>query len=176
MRHALPIPMPGRLVRTERLTLVPPGKENLPDLIRLKTDPRVFELMLHGVRSEDRVRDELEDDIEFWRVRGYGTWCVWLTATGEFLGIAGLMERPDGRGVAMRFALWPECRGKGYAREAARAGLDFGHRAGLDRIIAVAWVENLASRTVLQDSGMVECDAFIYRDRRMIVYESRRTP
>ena len=83
MRHALPIPMPGRLVRTERLTLVPPGKENLPDLIRLKTDPRVFELMLHGVRSEDRVRDELEDDIEFWRVRGYGTWCVWLTETAS---------------------------------------------------------------------------------------------
>ena len=113
MRHAPPIPLPGRLVRTERLTLVPPGKENLPDLMRLKSDPRVFELMLHGVRSEDRVRDELEDDIEFWRVRGYGTWCVWLTETGEFLGIAGLMERPDGRGVAMRFALWPECRGKG---------------------------------------------------------------
>jgi len=174
MRHALPIPMPGRLVRTERLTLVPPGKENLPDLIRLKSDPRVFELMLHGVRSEARTRDELEDDIEFWQVRGYGTWCVWLTETGEFLGIAGLMERPDGRGVAMRFALWPECRGKGYAREAAKAGLDFGHRAGLARIIAVAWVENLASRQVLQEIGMAECDAFTYRDRRMIVYESLR--
>ena len=166
--------MPGRLVRTERLTLVPPGKENLPDLIRLKSDPRVFELMLHGVRSEARTRDELEDDIEFWRVRGYGTWCVWLTEAGEFLGVAGLMERPDGRGVAMRFALWPECRGKGYAREAAKAGLEFGHRAGLARIIAVAWVENLASRQVLQDIGMVECDAFTYRDRRMIVYESLR--
>jgi hypothetical protein len=36
-------------------------------------------------------------------------------------------------------------------------------------------VENLASRSVLQDIGMEECDAFIYRDRRMIVYESLRT-
>ncbi|NOG69651.1 GNAT family N-acetyltransferase [Roseicella sp. DB1501] len=175
MRHALPIPLPGRLVRTPRLTLVPPGKENLPDLIRLKSDPRVFELMLHGTRSEERTREELEDDIEFWQVRGYGTWCVYLTETGEFLGIAGLMERPDGRGVAMRFALWPECRGKGYAREAARAGLQFGHRAGLDRIIAVAWEENLASRAVLQEIGMRECDAFQYRGRRMVVYESLRT-
>ena len=80
---------PARLVRTGRLTLVPPGRENLPDLIRLKTDPRVFELMLHGVRSEERVREELEDDIDFWAVRGYGTWCVYRTDTGEFLGIAG---------------------------------------------------------------------------------------
>ena len=43
---------------------------------------------------------------------------------------------------------------------------------GWQRIIAVAWVENLASRTVLQDIGMGECDAFDYRGRRMIVYES----
>ncbi|MBK1660219.1 N-acetyltransferase [Paracraurococcus ruber] len=166
--------MPGRLVRTPRLTLVPPGKENLPDLIRLKGDPRVFELMLHGVRSPERTREELEDDIEFWEVRGYGTWCVFETETGEFLGIAGLMERPDGRGVAMRFALWPECRGKGYAREAARAGLEFGHRAGLARIIAVAWEENHASRQVLGDIGMAECDAFDHKGRRMILFESLR--
>ena len=38
-----------------RLTLVPPGRENLPDLIRLKGDARVFELMLHGVRSEHHI-------------------------------------------------------------------------------------------------------------------------
>ena len=172
MRLAPTVPLPGRLVRTPRLTLVPPGRENLPDLIRLKGDARVFELMLHGVRSEARTREELEDDIEFWEVRGYGTWCVYLTETGEFLGIAGLMERPDGRGVAMRFALWPECRGKGYAREAAKAGLDFGHRAGLKRIIGVAWSENIGSRLVLQDIGMTECDAFLHKGRRMIVYES----
>ena len=60
--------------------------------------------MLHGTRSPERAREELEDDIEFWAVRGYGTWCVFETEAGEFLGIAGLMERPDGRGVALRFA------------------------------------------------------------------------
>ena len=172
MHFAPPIPQPARIVRTPRLTLLPPGRENLPDLIRLKGDARVFELMLHGVRSPERTREELEDDIEFWAVRGYGTWCVYLTETGEFLGIAGLMERPDGRGVAMRFALWPECRGLGYAREAGKAGLEFGHRAGLRRIIAVAWAENVASRLVLQDIGMVECDEFLHRGRRMMVYES----
>ena len=163
-----------RTITTARLSLLPPGPEHLPELIRLKADGRVFGLMLHGVRTPDRTREELEDDIEFWRVRGYGTWSVFERATGDFLGIAGLMERPDGRGVALRFALWPECRGRGYAREAASAALEFGLRAGLRRIIAVAWVENLASRLVLQDIGMTECDAFDHRGRRMLVYESVR--
>jgi RimJ/RimL family protein N-acetyltransferase len=166
--HAAP-----RTITTARLSLLPPSPEHLDDLIRLKADERVFGLMLHGVRTPERTREELEDDIEFWRVRGYGTWSVFERGTGDFLGLAGLMERPDGRGVALRFALWPECRGKGYAREAAAAGLAFGHRAGeLKRIIAVAWEENMASRLVLQDIGMWECDEFVHRGRRMLVYES----
>lgn len=161
-----------RTITTPRLSLLPPGLEHLPDLIRLKGDEAVFGAMLHGTRSPERTREELEDDMDFWQVRGYGTWSVFERATGEFLGIAGLMERPDGRGVAVRFALWPECRGRGYAREAARAALDFGHVAGLPRIIGVARETNQASRAVLADCGMALCDEFTHRGHRMLVYES----
>ncbi len=162
-----------RIVRTERLMMIPPGKENLPDLSRLKADERVFGWMLHGIRTPGRTAEELEDDIDFWEVRGYGTWCVFERGTGEFLGICGLMERPDGRGVALRYALWPECRGKGYAREAARAALAFGHRAGLPRIIAVAREENVASRAVMADIGMAPAGEFRHQGHRMLVFESR---
>ncbi len=161
-----------RTINTARLSLLPPGPEHLDDLIRLKGDERAFGLMLHGVRSPERAREELEDDMEFWLVRGYGTWSVFERGSGAFLGICGLMERPDGRGVALRFALWPECRGKGYAREAAKAALEFGHRAGLSRIIAVARETNMASRGVLGDIGMRECGEFRHQGHRMLVFES----
>ncbi|MGG5817529.1 GNAT family N-acetyltransferase [Falsiroseomonas sp. HW251] len=167
--HAAP-----RTLRTARLSLLPPGPEHLPDLIRLKADEQAFGLMLHGTRSAERTKEELEDDIEFWLVRGYGTWSVFEQGSGEFLGICGLMERPDGRGVALRFALWPACRGKGYAREAAAATLDFGHRAGLARIIAVARETNMASRGVLTDIGMRECGEYRHQGHRMLVFESVR--
>jgi len=161
-----------RSVTTTRLSLLPPGTEHLPDLIRLKSDEAVFGYMLHGVRSPERTREELEDDMDFWQVRGYGTWSVFRRETGEFLGIAGLMERPDGRGVAVRFALWPECRGKGYAREAAKAALDFGHAVCLPRIIGVARESNHASRAVLGDCGMRQSDEFQHRGHRMLIFES----
>jgi RimJ/RimL family protein N-acetyltransferase len=163
-----------RTLTTARLSLLPPGREHLPDLIRLKADERVFGFMLHGTRSPERTREELEDDMDFWVVRGYGTWSVFERATGDFLGICGLMERPDGRGVALRFALWPECRGKGYAREAAVATLEFGHRAGLKRIIAVARESNMASRGVLADIGMREAGEFQHQGHRMVLFESVR--
>ncbi|WP_149540375.1 GNAT family N-acetyltransferase [Siccirubricoccus phaeus] len=174
MHYGHPIARPARIIRTPRLTLLPVGLENLADLIRLKGDPAVFSAMLHGVRSPDRVREELEDDIDFWEVRGYGTWCVFRTEDAAFLGICGLMERPDGRGVALRYALWPEMRGHGYAREAAAAALAFGHRAGLTRIIAVARETNLPSVAVLQTLGMRECGEFRNHGHRMLVFESLR--
>lgn len=171
--HARPVPLPGRTIRTARLTLLPPGLENLEDLVRLKADPDAFGRMLHGIRTPARTREELEDDIEFWTVRGYGTWCVFRIEDGAFLGIAGFMERPDGRGVALRFAFWAACRGQGYAREAATAALAFGHAAGLARIVAVAAAENVDSRLLLQDIGMAESATFQHRGERMLVYESR---
>ena len=154
--------------------LLPVGLENLPELVRLKADPRVFSAMLHGVRTPERTREELEDDTTFWQVRGYGTWAVHSLADESFLGITGLMERPDGRGVALRYALWPEVRGHGYAREAAGAALAFGHRAGLARVIAVARETNGPSRAVLTDIGMRKCDEYRYQGHRMLVFESRQ--
>lgn len=154
--------------------LLPVGLENLPELVRLKSDPRAFSAMLHGVRTPERTREELEDDITFWQVRGYGTWAVHSLADESFLGVAGLMERPDGRGVALRFALWPEVRGRGYAREAAGAALAFGHRAGLARVIAVARDSNEPSCTLLTDIGMKACGEFLYQGHRMLVFESLR--
>lgn len=171
MRHLARAP---RTITTPRLSLLPPGPEHLPDLIRLKADESVFGYMLHGTRTAERTREELEDDIDFWQVRGYGTWSVFERPSGEFLGIAGLMERPDGRGIAVRFALWPACRGKGYAREAARASLDFGHATGLHRIIGVARESNHASRAVLSDIGMRECERYEHRGHEMLVFESLR--
>jgi RimJ/RimL family protein N-acetyltransferase len=141
----------------------------------LKTDPEVFGAMLNGVRSPACVREELEDDIDYWRAREHGTWAVERPGDGVFLGIVGLADRPDGRGVALRFALGPTAQGCGYAREAARAALGFGHGpAGLPRIIAVAHEANLASRAVLAGIGMRECGHFLRCGRRKLVFESWR--
>nr|WP_194443497.1 GNAT family N-acetyltransferase [Pseudoroseomonas aerophila] len=161
-------------VRSSRLTLRPVGPEHLDDLIALKGDEAAFGLMLNGTRTPERTDQELRDDMAFWATRSYGTWAVHLSEDDTFLGIVGLMERPDGLGVALRFALWPQVRGRGYAREAARAALEFGHAAGLRRIIAVARETNTASRAVLGDLGMQECGGFPHNGHAMKVYESLR--
>ena len=102
---------------------------------------------------------------------GFGIWAI--RQAGRFVGITGLEYRGDGRGVALRFALWPDAQGHGLAREAAFAALRFGHdRAGLRRIIAVARQSNFGSRMVLGGIGMREIETFEQRGYPMILYES----
>jgi len=165
--------MNANTLRTGRLLMTPVGGADLADLQAIKADPRVFAVMLGGVRTPARTAEELAADVVAWGANGYGMWAVREIAGERFVGITGLEHRPDGRGVALRFALWPEAQGRGLAREAASAALRFGHdHAGLARIVAVARQENFGSRTVLGSIGMRECDRFMRSGWTMVVYES----
>src|SRR5471030_2587860 len=109
---------PFQTLRTGRLILTPVGGGDLPDLRAIKADPRVFAIMLGGVRNAVETAEELARDVVAWGAQGYGIWAVREAADHRFVGITGLVQRLDNRGVALRFALWPEAQGRGLAREA----------------------------------------------------------
>jgi RimJ/RimL family protein N-acetyltransferase len=164
---------PAWIIRTGRLILLPVSGADLPELQAFKADPRVFALMLGGVRRPQESTAELAENVRAWGAFGFGIWTIREAADGRFAGITGLEHRPDGRGVALRFALWPEAQGRGLAREAAGAALRFGHNeARLQRIVAVARETNFASRTVLGSIGMREAGHFEQGGWRMILFES----
>jgi len=161
------------IVHTARLVLTPVAGTDLPELVSIKSDPRVFAIMLGGVRTPTQTAEELAADVAAWGANGFGMWAIRERPRTGFIGITGLEQRPDGRGVALRFALWPEAQGRGLAREAAGAALRFGHQqAGLHRIVAVARENNFASRMVLGGIGMTACGSFEQNGYRMIVFES----
>jgi RimJ/RimL family protein N-acetyltransferase len=164
-------------VVTARLVMTPVAPGDLRELAALKADPRAFAQMLGGVRSARQSADELAQDIQDWGAHGFGMWTVRARAGGRFLGLTGLMQREDGRGIALRFALWPDARGIGLASEAAGAALTYGHAAaGLARIIGVAREQNFASRMVLGAVGMTEAERFTRHGILLLVYQSVRRP
>lgn len=166
---------PAWRIVTGRLVLSPVGWGDLADLVVLKADPRVYGQMLGGVRNRSQVAAELAADAAFWARHRVGMWIVRRADGGAAIGLVGLHERPDGRGMALRFAFTPESRGKGLAREAAGAALRFAHdNAGLARVVAVARESNFSSRTVLGAIGMRDCDSFLRDNEPMLVFESVR--
>ena len=162
---------PAWILRTARLVLSPAGGGDLADLRAIKADPSVFAMMLGGVRDPVRAAEDLAHDVADWGRFGFGIWTI--RESGRFVGITGLEHRADGRGVALRFALWPEAQGRGLAREAAFAALRFGHeRANLARVIAVARETNFGSRMVLGAIGMRDAGTFQQLGHTMVLYES----
>lgn len=159
---------------TGRLLMNPVSYADLPAMARLKADPRVYGMMLGGVRNHAETVEDLAVDLRCWGKHGVGMWAVRARQTGRFVGLVGFHERPDGRGIGLRFAIEPESQGRGYAAEAAGAALRFAHeRANIPRVIAVARESNFGSRQVLGAIGMREADAFERDGYRMLVFESR---
>ena len=168
----MPEPSFGRVVRTARLVLAPVGWPDLADMVALKGDAGAFGMMLGGVCSRTQATDEMASDVAFWARRRVGMFTV--RENGRFQGMTGLHERPDARGLGLRFAFWARARGRGIAREAASAALRFAHDQGERRVVGVARESNFASRTILGGIGMTPCCEFERGGYQMIVYESIR--
>jgi len=161
-----------RQLRTPRLIVSPVTWQDIDEIARLKADPGAFGLMLGGIRTHAQSEADMADDLALWARRRVGMFTI--RENGRFVGITGLHERPDGRGIGLRFALWPWATGRGIAREAAAAVLNYAHDEGLTRVIAVARETNIASRMILGGIGMRVCDCFDRDGHTMLVFESVR--
>jgi RimJ/RimL family protein N-acetyltransferase len=85
---------------------------------------------------------------------GFGLWLVALSASGESIGICGLLKREVLEDVDLGFAFLPTFRSQGYAFEAARGSLDYARDTlGLSRVVAVAQPDNERSHRLLVKLG-----------------------
>ncbi|WP_444919866.1 GNAT family N-acetyltransferase [Microbulbifer sp. CnH-101-G] len=74
---------------------------------------------------------------------------------GTGVGTCGLIKREGLEDVDIGFAFLPEYRGRGYAKEAARAIMDYARgQLALKRIVAIARPDNTASVKLLEKIGL----------------------
>jgi RimJ/RimL family protein N-acetyltransferase len=176
----------GPEIRTERLVLRRWEAKDRPAFAALNADPDVMAFFptTLGRQASDAAIDGYEADF---RDDGFGYWAVIHRESDEFLGMAGLghilftAHFTPAVEVGWRFRrnVW----GHGYATEAGRAALAFGHRdIGLAEIVAVTSAANERSQLVMQRLGMVrnEDDDFDRPGleaepqlRRNVLYRSR---
>jgi RimJ/RimL family protein N-acetyltransferase len=85
---------------------------------------------------------------------GYGLWGVELLASGEPVGMCGLVRRESLPQADLGFAFLARHWGRGYAREAAAAVVELAReRFHLPQLLAITDPQNTASQTVLERVG-----------------------
>ncbi len=140
-------------IETDRLRLTPVGEADFADLCRLTAHPEVGGKLKHGVLTEAETRAQLDTYRATWESRGYGVFVMRRREDGAFVGIVGLWDHDEGVGVAMRYAVMPEHRARGYTKEAAMSVLQFADRQNIHPVMAVTRENNLVSRQILVDLG-----------------------
>jgi RimJ/RimL family protein N-acetyltransferase len=142
---------------TLRLSLRPFDLIDFDDLLQLYSDPEVMRLIGNGKpRTRDETEAWLTRMIAHWAQRGLGMWAVHEKSTGRFVGRCGLQALADTSEIELGYALHRAFWGQGLATEAAMAAIQFGFETiGLSRIVAIALPENLASRRVIEKTGLV---------------------
>ncbi|WP_434056112.1 MAG: GNAT family N-acetyltransferase [Roseibium sp.] len=120
---------------------------NEPDYHRFIAD--------RGIRSdEDAVAFIENKTLAQFAEHKVGLWLVELTETGAPVGACGLVIRDDLDAPDLGYAFLEEARGKGYAREAAGAVLDFvREEMDLPMICAITHTENERSASLLLKLG-----------------------
>lgn len=108
-----------------------------------------------GVRDEAQARTYLADGtVASYAAHGFGLYAVERRGDEAWIGVAGLVLRPALPAPDIGYALLPQYRGHGYAREAAQAVLDHA-RDGLKlpRLCAIVSPGNAASARLLEALG-----------------------
>jgi ribosomal-protein-alanine N-acetyltransferase len=107
----------------------------------------------------EKVHRFLSGQQAHWDAHGYGNWGILSAGEGEIIGWGGLQFLPELNETEVGFLLDRRFWGRGYATEVARASLQFGfHYFKFDHIIALVHPENLASRRVIEKSGLCYVD------------------
>ncbi len=108
---------------------------------------------------------ELENEM------GFGFYPLVLRETGSILGHCGLGPLEKSGEIEVAYILDSPHWKKGYASEAARALVQYGFNAGLDRIVAVAFPHNERSFAVMRRIGMTLVGPAAHFGSTVIKYE-----
>jgi RimJ/RimL family protein N-acetyltransferase len=172
------------MIETERLILRDWTEADVAPFLLHTNSPAVMR-WLGGVKSEAEQREGIARIMRWQDERRFTFWVMERKADAALLGFCGLKiadtpGSPIEGMVEIGWRLREDAWGRGYAKEAAIASLDFAFaELGAERVVAITFPGNLASWGLMERLGMSRRPELDYDDARFpalnptIVYDIR---
>ena len=157
------------VIETQRLVLRTWRDADVALMDRHCNTPAVMR-WIGTLQSRDQIAAALGRMRALQAERGHCFWAMERKSDGAFLGFCGLKIAQDPGStlqgeIEMGWRLRQDAWGKGYAKEAAAASLDFAfERLGAERVIAVTLGANEASWGLMERLGMRRAPHWDYRE------------
>ena len=145
------------ILDTERLRLRTVEEDDAPFYLSLlNSAPFIANIGDRGIRTLVAAREAIASGpVAMQAARGHSIYLVELKASGQPIGMAGLIKRDTLADVDLGYAYLPPHFGQGYASEAAQALLQHARDTlGLRRLLALTSLHNEASHSLLLKIGM----------------------
>ncbi len=144
---------PNLRIETERLVLRMPEGRDFDDYAQLHADPDAAR-HIGGVLTRSAAWRKFLQMPGAWWMQGYAMFTVVEKSTGDWLGQTGPWQPEGWPGTEVGWALKRSAWGKGYAREAAIATIDWAfEKLGWTEVIHSIDPENAASRKLAERLG-----------------------
>ncbi len=165
--------MRGQEIETLRLRLRHFTPDDADELYHIYSYPELFKYMSNEkTLSWEQTVGVINSLTENWQQHQVGVWAVVYKKDRKLIGHCGFKFLENTQEIQIGYLLLPSYWGMGLGTEAASAALKYGFEgAKLERVVAVAKPENIASRRVMEKVGMkYEKDAYYYNNN--VVYYS----
>ena len=152
-----------REIETPRLQLRQFTHDDLDDLYCLYSNPDLMRYIGKGVRTKNETQTALFSILKHYE-HNLGMWAVIHKADNKLIGRCGLCFLDNTPEVELGYLLDKSYWRRDLATEASHASLKYGFEViKLEKIVAIAKPENIASRRVMEKVGMkYEKDAYFY--------------
>ena len=165
-------------IETTRLLLRQWRDDDLDPYSRMCANPEVMRY-LPGTMTREQSEEQIAKFVRHWKEYGFGLWAAEIRETEAFIGFIGLQyseDWPEGEHkTEVGWRLDRSCWGRGLATEGALASLRHGFvELGLERIISITLPENIASRRVMEKSGLALRGETRWRGFDVVWYDAGR--
>jgi RimJ/RimL family protein N-acetyltransferase len=141
------------ILTTERLILRPPEAEDFESWAQFSLDEETMR-HLGGVQQRGASWRSMCTMRGAWNIRGFGMFSMILRESGKWIGRTGPWQPEGWPGTEVGWGVCREYEGKGFAREAAVASIDFAFDVlGWDEVIHTINPDNLASIKLAERLG-----------------------
>ena len=164
-------------IETRRLRLRHFTLNDADELYRIYSHRELFRYISNEKPPRwEQTKAVINSLIENWQQHRFGVWAVVDKKQQQLIGHCGFKFLENTREIQIGYLLLKSYWGIGLGTEAALAALKYGFEiAKLQRVVAIAKPENMASRRVMEKVGMkYEKDAYYYNNN--VVYYSITRP
>ena len=143
------------MIETARLYLRQFTLDDLDDLYRIYSDPEIMKYVGKGVKTRAETETAIYTMLKHWEQNNFGMWAAVHKIDRQIIGRCGLCFLDKTPEIELGYTLDKFYWNQGLATEASLASLRYGFEIlKLEKIVAIARPENIASQRVMQKVGM----------------------